>query len=573
MKKSSVVGRWPLAVGLGLGMMCAFEVPAAHAGYWEFVPRSETGELSTGTVKFIYSWQDYPGDSLDRYIDEYPVYSDVSPDGRANGGIGSGFEAMGGPGESSVEGLQFKVQLRYVPDDADDVPQGPVYVKVVLQGSAYAEDGVYGGTRNTSKEHASVTVTPPGNIVPGSLILNSHSHPYWTSKSETSTFYVKVEPDDASNPVDVGGATVKGSLDGDRFTDDDEPMFGMGSASASFIGEIKDFSLGISRVGAPSPKKMSAPDFDANRDEYIDADGVRHGHTTYSYDEIYTLGSPTHHSNVQGFSANLNLPSGVTGQWQWSPSSDDDSQQSHSQEMPYGSANVEVTPGLPPSRSWAGTPTGTQEKIVSYSFDSSVGINLDAQYQLTLHDEWEVKEQIGTTDPQAVVSTWYPFPAWTANAIPPSPAPNPAPIQTKYGVSYSSSVTQEYKRTVSKGSSAAVNAGIDAAKLSPWLANKGITLGATGEASIAVASEAVTTSTNSQSLTYTVEQQATIMPGWEARPSIEILAKREQFKLWHWGPSGFLSDNVLTVDTTDDTPYRPIWEYREITSSGGGEGG
>ncbi len=255
--------------------MCAFDVPAAHAGHWEVVPRSETGELNTGTVSFVFSWQDDPDDDPDLYTDEYPVSSGTTHDGKASGGGGGSFDAVGGPGEVSAEGLKFKLKLRYVPDNEDDVAQGPVYIKVVLVAYADVTDDDGSSYRDASKEHVSATVTPPGNIVSGSLILNDMSYA-GTAKAErrTATFYVKVEPEDAANPIDIGGASAKASLDGDRFGGG-APLIGVGAALAHFTGEIKDIRLSISSDIEPSWKKHEGELPDKYKKWIIDADGQR----------------------------------------------------------------------------------------------------------------------------------------------------------------------------------------------------------------------------------------------------------------------------------------------------------
>jgi len=228
---------------------------------------------------------------------------------------------------------------------------------------------------------------------------------------------------------------------------------------------------------------------------------------------------------------------------------------------------------------WDGNPTGSTDKTISYSVtDSSTGtaVTATAQYKLTLHDEWEVKDEIPPADPQAaaqtVIGTWTPFSAWASNPIYTPSAP-PATLHRTYGVSYDASTSQEFTKTVSKGASGKMDAGLDATVISPWLKAKGVTLGLTGTANIAVASEAVTKTANSQKLTYTVEPPIDIAAGEEARPIIQILAKKQQFKVWHFGEGGFLSEDIVTTYTQDETPFRPIWEKRNIVTTPPGNGG
>lgn len=544
--------------------MCAFNAPDAQAGEWEIMPIEE--DDVTTVYPGVFTFQSGP----------YALSEDLGFKGwwEGYGYLLSDGDRVYRAGTTlmQAEGT-FSVKLHYNNHgDPNDVPTAAAYLRVdaYVDADAVAKD--HNGVRVPARDSATATITPLGTNYP--LSDDSVTAPTSSSNSYSradKTFLVKINPGGAlDRTLEVvtlnSEAKVTGSVNGDG---------GNINIFLEFGGEISDYSLGLSRVGAPPPVSQSNPDFNADRDEYIDGDGEYHGHTTYSYNSYFEDTNGTAlltvpHPNVQNFAASLSLPTGEVGQWQWTPPSDDDTEESHSQEMPYGSVDLKTVLDSSPPQSWEGTttwegtPTGTEQKIVTYSFTTSPGLELSSHYHITLHDPYEIKDQIGATDPQHVDSTWYPFSGWTANPIPSAPAPSPAPIHPTYGVSYSDSVTQEHQIKVNKGSKAEVAAGLDAGKLVPWLTGQGITLGVTGEASIAVASEQTTTTTNNQSLTYTIQPPSTIMPGWEARPAIQVLVERKQFKVLRWGPSGFLGEQVLTVDTTDDTPYRPIWEYREI---------
>jgi len=47
--------------------------------------------------------------------------------------------------------------------------------------------------------------------------------------------------------------------------------------------DLSNYGLYISRSGAPTAKSENDSSLDKNRDEWIEADGTRHGNTTYSY--------------------------------------------------------------------------------------------------------------------------------------------------------------------------------------------------------------------------------------------------------------------------------------------------
>lgn len=157
-----------------------------------------------------------------------------------------------------------------------------------------------------------------------------------------------------------------------------------------------------------------------DRFEIEDGANVTHGDTIYSYNEehleadddgekkLVTTPKPNSVTFSPLFSGSwshvlypyTNPPSMPPGQpavpklgWQWSPSSDDDLQNSHSQEMPYGNFvyNSDVN-------QWMGSPTGRSEKVISYEatdlLDVYTGqatqVKARATYHLTLHDpeEW-----------------------------------------------------------------------------------------------------------------------------------------------------------------------------------------
>lgn len=96
-----------------------------------------------------------------------------------------------------------------------------------------------------------------------------------------------------------------------------------------------------------------------------------------------------HHLNPQTFNASHSgawsgLPTRLhEGNYVWSPSSEDDDPWTHRQIMEDGSP--EIDEGV-----WTGTPTGTRQKIITYTYtDPNDGAVARAKYVLTLHDEWD----------------------------------------------------------------------------------------------------------------------------------------------------------------------------------------
>lgn len=72
--------------------------------------------------------------------------------------------------------------------------------------------------------------------------------------------------------------------------------------------------------------------------------------------------------------------------WSWSPSSGDDTVETHKQEMPNGSVEKKL------DGAWSGTPSGTSQKVVTYTVtDNQDGATARARYELTLHDPIEQK--------------------------------------------------------------------------------------------------------------------------------------------------------------------------------------
>lgn len=150
----------------------------------------------------------------------------------------------------------------------------------------------------------------------------------------------------------------------------------------------------ISRVGAPTPKRKGAPGVTINeaKDEWVNTDGTRYGHTTYSYNYWTVPGAAVDielpikrsHYNVQEF---RHSSSGFTSySYTWSPSDTNDTVTEHKQQMDFG------TPELGLSGDWTGSATGQRKQIITYDLtDNSTTppTTAKSRYELTVHDRWE----------------------------------------------------------------------------------------------------------------------------------------------------------------------------------------
>lgn len=412
-------------------------------------------------------------------------------------------------------------------------------------------------------------VTPYGGV-PGSATFSpTYSNPLGgipvkreTSGDQTSSIKL-IQRDNTSRKTEI-------SLD--ELTISTPSGTGTSTTAASGAGykaRLDTRSVAIGRVDARGPiKQKGAPGvtIDEAKDEWVDVDGTGHGHTTYSYNYEAILAPAIMRSyhNWQNFTAAAGgWSSSATGTWSLNQA--DDTKTQYKIDMDFGKPELAQV-GFDTSGQWRGDPTDPKKKTITYTITDN-GTTATANYKLMQHDEWETGDQIGTTVEQQVVDRWQPFPAWYSN--PYNTQNNPGVMSKKYGVSYDASVSQEFKTKKEVGSKLGVDAGVDGGALVPALKKKGITLGATGEAHIAVASESTTQQANSQKMTYSIEPPVDINPGEEALPLIEVLAKRQKFKVFHFGESGFLSESEVTVDTAGDAPFRPTWERRRIQGAGG----
>ncbi len=146
--------------------------------------------------------------------------------------------------------------------------------------------------------------------------------------------------------------------------------------------------------GSLVPKIEGAPGvtIDKAHDEWREADGTGHGHTTYSYNWV-GIGEQFNFQNFQASRGGTwtwkTNPQGTGNipnvSWSWDPVGSDpaDADLSSRQMMRFGSPNKV-------GQEWQGTPTGTDTRTITYSAtDKGDGTKGTAKYNLTLHDEWD----------------------------------------------------------------------------------------------------------------------------------------------------------------------------------------
>ena len=339
--------------------------------------------------------------------------ADYRPDG-TRGGIYAGCGPFGGAGSVAFQGT-LKVKLRYVRNtirssggtykpDPNDKPRGKTYLEVTATGDAFAQDGAgRGDVRNPSKERASISITPAGG---GTVLPNqSYDGRYTTNQTEVGqsrTFLVPVDSQGAlTQTVSMATFNAKVELLGNRSTPINNGGYGpskqwnRGSAYMfiNFTVGVRDFSVGLTRLGAPAAKGEEDATLDKTRDEWVDKDGNGHGHTIYSYN-YETITAPAirrSYYNWQTFQGSKGSSWAATTN-EWSPSDANDTETQHQQDMPFGTPEAVVAANNGPGMHyvWRGTPTGTQQKIITYTVSGVAGLTESKTYNLTLHDSWEV---------------------------------------------------------------------------------------------------------------------------------------------------------------------------------------
>jgi len=324
---------------------------------------------------------------------------------------------------------------------------------------------------------------------------------------------------------------------------------GFVNASGS-VGATEDpRTLTISR--GISAKKWNDPTLNQDRDEWVEADGTGHGHTTYSYnyESKWVPLIKRSYYNWQTFTASAsgNWSPNATGTW--SPSDADDTKTQHKQSMDFGKPELSADYG------WIGDETGIGKASVDYTItDSSTGtpVTAKAHYDLKLHDEWEFNRMLDNVNPSVYSSAslfQYNYPNQTD-----------APITAKFKITN--------KTSESKSGELKADAGIGVDL--PAIKKLGIKfdpINVDVNADFKVSSETTTEAD--------FEQPVSISPGKFRYIVLNRLCHYRRFVLDHWGAGGFIGESTVETSTFNDinaAPLLPLWSD-EQDIPGGATGG
>ena len=263
-------------------------------------------------------------------------------------------------------------------------------------GVNYGASGLTSGmtaTANASDSYGetnSASIASPTDVSPAS-VLGSH------------LVRASVDPGTGIAQASVSGSTQMMVDNEVQFTDNPgrgtyyNPTVVRANASVSAQSQIDSRDVTINRDGTRSPGKVYSPDGQLHG-EYVDASGVGHGETTYSY----FLGppggsSPTRQPNWQSFhptfsgawsqinNGNLLAPGTIPNvTWTWIPNESDDTQYLGKCEMP-DSAITYYTNGTSSGKS-----AGSKPYPVTYTAgDNGDQAKATATYSLVVHDQWD----------------------------------------------------------------------------------------------------------------------------------------------------------------------------------------
>ena len=319
--------------------------------------------------------------------------------------------------------------------------------------------------------------------------------------------------------------------------------------SWTYSAQITDF--GVFRSTGKGAVDMKSPNFNKDRDEYIDEDGVRYGHTTYSYNYASLIAPLIKRSyyNWQTFGATLGSWANG-GKGAWSPPSDDDTNSQHRQDMPFGSLEMVLVPNVGPGMSyeWSGEPNDPQQKIITYTFTDTANTTNTARYNLTVHDAWELGPA-APTDKDINPYLGQPIPIGF-NYEPSNPGT--APKILEYVIDISKSEARTFSNSVSVEASAGASG--EAGGSLPALKKKGIDAKGKLNASLSTSIISLWNMTEEQKKEFSFSDKypITLQPGESAHPVYYIRSHHQEFQMWHFGELGYLGESHAVADTYDD---------------------
>ena len=367
-KQTAVVGRWPLAVGLGVGAMCAGNVRVAHAGSWEIEPMP--AYPSYGSSDYAAQVAAYNAEVLQRYpghwdiIQSYPPFypgtytrmphpeAPVSQSSVQRGTTGTA-SGLGGPASATYDS-DVRVVVRYRPNtiqdingqsipDPADVPTRDFYLKVHVwsYGGVYdgTGDGTYFQQGQQEKTHLKFSVTPVTSVSPtgnesGALIPLSvpeirFSNPTSSQQGKDYSnvnrdFYVKVTPNGSlRQTVPLVNIAARAALDGGRTTGGSggqSLQLNRGSAQTASFERVRPRRAIQALYSSPSPSPSPDPPTYWNHGTGRISFGV--GSELMNYSLIISSGEDSWRKLEGSLPQEYKKRVYVNGAWEWHPDPD-----------------------------------------------------------------------------------------------------------------------------------------------------------------------------------------------------------------------------------------------------------
>ncbi len=284
-------------------------------------------------------------------------------------------------------------RIGYNTDDPNDNPPESLVLKITSSASASSDrhKPLKGdaGTSNAvaSADGVAATSTERVEVAPdGSETLHTEAatsvtkrHPWPAGKDVVEGPWVPMNAKIYVSGGRYSSSSSSSSSSGEGGGDQQTPLWSLASAGYSYLAEIDNRGVRLSRPGAIG-------------ETYDAATNTTTGDTTYSY---YLEGNPTPVANWQQFnSAVIGFNPSTPSHWSWAPSGGNQSTpqtwNNSAQYMPTGSRFLSA------NGQWLGTPSGVGTRTVTYSATDADGATATAKYVLRVHDEVEAGAPVVT---------------------------------------------------------------------------------------------------------------------------------------------------------------------------------
>ncbi len=301
-------------------------------------------------------------------------------------------------------------RIGYNTDDPNDNPPESLVLKITSSASASSDrhKPLKGdaGTSNAvaSADGVAATSTERVEVAPdGSETLHTEAatsvtkrHPWPAGKDVVEGPWVPMNAKIYVSGGRYSSSSSSSSSSGEGGGDQQTPLWSLASAGYSYLAEIDNRGVRLSRPGAIG-------------ETYDAATNTTTGDTRYSYVKNMVGGWPSFSQpNTQSFAAALigewptasNSADGTVSpyvNWSWSWSDPNMTRTYNQKEMPYGSLRLQNMDEHGETSEWVGSPTGMQTQNLSYTVtDRTDGATATAKYVLRVHDEIEkVSEATG----------------------------------------------------------------------------------------------------------------------------------------------------------------------------------